>query len=151
MARTLRQTAQGAADQAQEGAADGSQKWDAMTEEQKKQTFDKPPADQKKGKSYSEWGSEGYHDQYVNWTPSIEDMYLKSFTKDNKASYAIKDTLDKTKIIRVEQVDTLQGDVNNLVGNQFGKSGILQPGGHTVSEEGINRAERGSKISSAVY
>ena len=31
-------------------------------------------------------------DQYNNWVPWIEDMFLKYFTKDNKASYATKGT-----------------------------------------------------------
>jgi hypothetical protein len=57
------------------------------------------------------------------------------------------DTLDKTKITGIEQVDTLQNDVNNLVGNQFGKGGLLQPVGDAVSKEGVNRAERGGKAS----
>jgi len=90
MADKLQQTAQGASDQAQKGASEGSKKWDAMSEEQKKSTFDKLPSDQKKGKSYYEWVADGYHHQYENWMPWIEDQYLKWFSKDNKASYATK-------------------------------------------------------------
>ena len=29
-------------------------------------------------------------DQYNKWMPWIEDVFLKYFTKDNKASYATK-------------------------------------------------------------
>ncbi|KAK5122212.1 hypothetical protein LTR85_004122 [Meristemomyces frigidus] len=151
MADKLQQTAQGATDQAKQGASEGSKKWDAMSEDQKKETFDKLPADQKKGKSYYEWITEGYHHQYENWMPWIEDKYLSWFTSDNKASYATKDTLDKSKITGVEQVDTLQDGVNNLVGGQVGKGGILQPVGDAFSKEGINRAERGGKDDSGSY
>ena len=51
----------------------------------------------------------------------------------------------------IDQVDNLQGDVNNLVGNQFGKGGLLQPVGDMTSKEGINRAERGGKDDSGSY
>lgn len=61
------------------------------------------------------------------------------------------DTLNKTKITGIDQVDTLQGDVNNLVGNQFGKGGLLKPVGDMASKEGINRAERGGKDDSGGY
>lgn len=66
-------------------------KWDAMSEDQKKQAFDALPEDQKKGKTtWLEWAKEGYHKQYENWMPWVEDLYLKWFTNDNKASYATK-------------------------------------------------------------
>lgn len=61
-----------------------------MSEDQKKQTFDSLPEEQKHGKGYLDWLKEGYHNQYENWMPWIEDQYLKWFTKDNKASYATK-------------------------------------------------------------
>lgn len=41
-------------------------------------------------KTYYEWMKDGYHNQYNNWMPWVEDQYLKWFTKDNKASYATK-------------------------------------------------------------
>ena len=78
------------ADQVKNAAGEGQKKWDAMSEDQKKQTFDSLPAEQKKGKSYYEWVLDGYHHQYENWMPWIEDKYLSWFTKDNKASYATK-------------------------------------------------------------
>lgn len=37
-----------------------------------------------------EWAKNTYNDQYEKWMPWVEDMYLKWFTKDNKASYATK-------------------------------------------------------------
>jgi hypothetical protein len=52
------------------------------------------------------------------------------------------DKLDKTKVTGVEQVDTAQDGVNNLVAGQLGKGGIAQPVGDAFSKEGINRAER---------
>lgn len=61
------------------------------------------------------------------------------------------DAMDKTKVTGVEQVDTLQDGVNNLVGQQVGKGGVLQPVGDMASKEGINRAERGGKDDSGSY
>lgn len=73
------------------GATTGTQDWEAMTEEQKKQTYDALPEHKKQGtQSYYEWVKQGYAHQKENWMPWIEDMYLKWFTKDNKASYATK-------------------------------------------------------------
>ncbi|GAB7358206.1 hypothetical protein MBLNU230_g0358t1 [Neophaeotheca triangularis] len=132
-------------------AGEGTSKWNAMSEDQKKQTFDSLPESQKQGQSYTEWIKQGYQHQYENWMPWIEDQYLRWFTNDNKASYATKDTLDKSKVTGVEQVDTLQDSVNNAVGQQVGKGGVLQPVGDMASKEGINRAERGGKDDSGSY
>ncbi len=68
----------------------GTKDWDAMTEDQKKQTFDSLPAEKKHNLSYYEWVMQGYQHQKENWMPWIEDVYLKWFTKDNKVSYATK-------------------------------------------------------------
>ena len=147
-------------------------------------------AEQKEG--YVQWLKRKYGEQYESWMPWIEDLYLKWFTRDNKASYATRgmsdllyislprhqeshrfkcctlslcasclivttpfpnlmltagptDTLDKTKVTGVEQVDTLQDGVNNLVSSQVGQGGLLQPVGDAFSKEGVNRAERGGK------
>ncbi|KAK4957748.1 hypothetical protein LTR28_005694 [Elasticomyces elasticus] len=131
--------------------SEGQQKWDRMTDAQKKTTFDQLPAEQKQGQSYADWIKEGYHHQYENWMPWIEDQYLKWFGRDNKASYATKDTLNKTKITGIEQVDNLQDGVNNLASGLVGKGGLLQPVGDVVSKEGINRAERGGKDDKGTY
>lgn len=82
-------TVQSGAQQAQ-STTTGDQDWNAMTEEQKKAAFDSLPEEKKQGKTYVEWIKEGYQNQKENWMPWIEDMYLKWFTKDNKASYATK-------------------------------------------------------------
>ncbi|CAI6333076.1 unnamed protein product [Periconia digitata] len=102
-------------------------------------------ADQNQPKTYKQQAGEYYNRQYDNWVPWIEDKYLQWFTKDNKASYATKQQLDKTKVTGVDQVDNLQDGVNNLVGGQVGKGGLAQPVGDAFSKEGINRAERGGK------
>lgn len=80
-------------DAAKNATGSAGQKWDAMSEDQKKQAFDSLPQEKKQGKSYMEWIKEGYHHQYENWMPWIEDQYLKWFTNDNKASYATKGML----------------------------------------------------------
>lgn len=51
----------------------------------------------------------------------------------------------------MEQVDTLQDGVNNLVSSQVGQGGILQPVGDLASREGANRAERGGKGEDGSY
>ncbi|KAJ4304573.1 hypothetical protein N0V90_000099 [Kalmusia sp. IMI 367209] len=99
----------------------------------------------KNTKTYKQQASEFYNRQYDSWVPWMEDQYLKWFTKDNKASYATKQNLDKTKITGNEQVDNLQDGVNNLVGGQVGQGGLAQPIGDAFSKEGVNRAERGGK------
>ncbi|KAF1842850.1 uncharacterized protein K460DRAFT_314541, partial [Cucurbitaria berberidis CBS 394.84] len=96
-------------------------------------------------KTYKQAAGEYYNKQYESWMPWIEDKYLSWFTKDNKASYATKQNLDKTKVTGVDQVDNLQDGVNNLVAGQVGKGGLAQPLGDAFSKEGINRAERGGK------
>jgi hypothetical protein len=91
MANTLRHGAQ-TAESAPKDSIDTS-KWDAMNDEQKKQAFDALPEDKKQGKTtWYEWIKEGYHHQYENWMPWVEDLYLKWFTNDNKASYATRGT-----------------------------------------------------------
>ncbi|ORY72071.1 uncharacterized protein BCR38DRAFT_331050 [Pseudomassariella vexata] len=108
-------------------------------------------SDHEKKQTYIEWAKEKYNQQYEVWMPWIEDNFLKYFTKDNKASYATKDTLDKSKVTGVKQVDTLQDGVHNLVSGQVGQGGLLQPVGDIASKEGINRAERGGKDDKGGY
>ena len=86
------------ADQVKNAAGSASNSWDKMSEDQKKQTFDSLPQEKKQGKSYLEWVKEGYHNQYENWMPWIEDQYLKWFTNDNKTSYAAKGESDCNRI-----------------------------------------------------
>ena len=61
------------------------------------------------------------------------------------------DTLNKSKVTGIDQVDNLQDGVNNLAAGQVGKGGLLQPVGDAFSKEGINRAERGGKDDSGSY
>ena len=37
-----------------------------------------------------EWTKKTYNEQYEKWVPWLEDLYLRYFTKDNKASYATR-------------------------------------------------------------
>lgn len=104
-----------------------------------------------KQQTWGEYGKQVYNEQYERWMPWIEDFYLRWFTKDNKASYATKDTLSKTKITGNKQVDNLQDGVHNLVAGQVGQDGLLQPVGDAFSKEGINRAERGGKDDQGSY
>lgn len=63
----------------------------------------------------------------------------------------LTDTLDKSKVTGVAQVDNLQDGVNGLVSGQVGKDGLFAPVGNLASKEGINRAERGGKDDSGTY
>ncbi|OHE91154.1 hypothetical protein CORC01_13565 [Colletotrichum orchidophilum] len=99
----------------------------------------------------AEWAKQTYNQQYEKWVPWLEDVYLRWFTKDNKASYATKDTLDKSKVTGIEQVDTLQDGVHNLAAGQVGQGGLLQPIGDMASKEGVNRAERQGKDDEGGY
>ncbi|CAD6443708.1 5c23351b-bdaf-48e8-9d4d-4cddd20fdec1 [Sclerotinia trifoliorum] len=122
------------------------------TDEQKKQFYDNLSDEQKQKQTYTEWVKEAYNDQYEKWMPWIEDQYLKWFGKgDNKASYVTKDTLNKTKVTGVSQIDQIQDDVHNLVGNQFGENGLLAPVGNLAGKEGINRMERKGKDEDGSY
>jgi hypothetical protein len=51
----------------------------------------------------------------------------------------------------IEQVDTLQDGVHNLVAGQVGQGGLLQPIGDLASKEGLNRAERQGKDDKGSY
>lgn len=51
----------------------------------------------------------------------------------------------------VSQVDQLQDDVHNLVGNQLGENGLAAPIGNMASKEGINRMERNGKDDKGSY
>ncbi|KAF9895353.1 hypothetical protein FE257_000257 [Aspergillus nanangensis] len=124
----------------------------SLPEDQKHRLYDNLPEEKKQQQTYSEWLSQVYNDQYQKWMPWIEDMYLRWFGRgDNKTSYATKDTLSKSKITGISQVDQLQDDVHNLVGNQLGDRGLLAPVGKLVSKEGINRAEREGKGEDGSY
>ncbi|KAF4331592.1 hypothetical protein FBEOM_14652 [Fusarium beomiforme] len=98
-----------------------------------------------------EWTKATYNEQYEKWVPWLEDVYLRWFTKDNKASYATKQNLDKAKVTGIEQVDTLQDGVNNLATGQVGQGGLLQPVGDLASKEGVNRAERQGRDENGGY
>lgn len=50
-----------------------------------------------KKQTWSEYGNKVYNEQYDKWVPWIEDLYLRWFTKDNKASYTTKGKLPKKK------------------------------------------------------
>jgi len=113
--------------------------------------YDSLSDDQKSKQTYTEWVKAGYNNQYSKWMPWIEDKYLQWFGRDNKASYATKEQLDKSKITGISQVDNLQDGVNSLVSGQVGKDGLLAPVGNMASKEGVNRAERGGKDDKGTY
>jgi len=110
-----------------------------------------PQQEKEKRESWGEFGKRHYDQQYESWGPWMEDKYLQWFGKDNKASYAAKKELDKSKVTGIDQVDNLQDGVNNLAAGQVGKGGLLQPVGDYASKEGINRAERGGKDNKGSY
>ncbi|KAB5522911.1 hypothetical protein GE09DRAFT_495549 [Coniochaeta sp. 2T2.1] len=98
-----------------------------------------------------EWTKQTYNQQYEKWVPWLEDLYLRYFTKDNKASYTAKEELDKTKVTGVPQIDNLQDGVNNLAAGQLGQGGLGQPIGDMASREGLSRAERQGRDDKGQY
>src|SRR5690348_6182575 len=51
------------------------------------------------GKEWAVYGKEKYNEKYENWMPWIEDMYLRWFTKDNKASYTVKGMFRNIRVV----------------------------------------------------
>ncbi|KAF3069889.1 hypothetical protein CFAM422_006627 [Trichoderma lentiforme] len=110
-----------------------------------------------------EWAKKTYNEQYESWVPWLEDIYLRWFTKDNKASYTTKThgshanadicsgNLDKAKVTNIEQVDSLQDGVNDLGASQIGQGGLLQSAGDLVSKQGLTRTERQGKDDQGGY
>jgi hypothetical protein len=69
----------------------------------------------------------------------------------SSADSCLPDYLNKSKVTGISQVDQVQDDVNNLVGNQVGSKGLFAPVGNFASKEGVNRAERGGKDDKGSY
>lgn len=72
-------------------------------------------------------------------------------TDTDETSFPLSDTLDKSKVTGIKQVDTLQDGVHGLVAGQVGQDGMLAPVGDAFSKEGINRAERQGKDDDGQY
>lgn len=108
-------------------------------------------ANQDQKQTWSGAAYDMYNDMYESWVPWAEDLYLRYFTRHNKASYTTEDALAKTKVTGIKQVDTLQDGVNGLVAGQMGQGGLAQPVGDWVSNEGVNRAERNGKDDQGGY
>ncbi|KAK4142900.1 uncharacterized protein C8A04DRAFT_29478 [Dichotomopilus funicola] len=98
-----------------------------------------------------EWTKNQYNKQYESWVPWLEDIYLRYFTKDNKASYTTRENLNKTKVTGISQVDAAQDGINNLIAGQVGQNGLGRPIGDLASREGLNRAERQGKDDQGGY
>lgn len=52
-----------------------------------------------------EWAKKTYNEQYESWVPWLEDIYLRWFTKDNKASYTTKSKLDSANPASKQHMD----------------------------------------------
>jgi len=80
-------------------------------------------------------------------SPNTPDLFPSSPTPTSVPIHALTllETLDKTKITGLSQVDHLQDSANGLVSGQVGQGGLAQPLGDHLSKEGINRAERAGK------
>ncbi|KAL2176501.1 uncharacterized protein P884DRAFT_244907 [Thermothelomyces heterothallicus CBS 202.75] len=98
-----------------------------------------------------DWARDQYNKQYDAWVPWLEDLYLRYFTRDNKASYTTRNDLGKTKVTNVSRVDALQDSANDVVADQIGQDGLCRPVGDHVSHEGINRVEREGKDDKGRY
>ncbi|KAK4241202.1 hypothetical protein C8A03DRAFT_30685 [Achaetomium macrosporum] len=98
-----------------------------------------------------EWAKGQYNKLYEKWVPWLEDLYLRYFTRDNKASYTTRENLNKTKVTPIEPVNNLQDGVNDLAAGQVGQDGLGRPVGDLASREGINRFERKGKDENGDY
>ncbi|KAK4201694.1 hypothetical protein QBC40DRAFT_295428 [Triangularia verruculosa] len=98
-----------------------------------------------------EWTKTQYNTLYETWVPYLEDLYLRYFTRDNKASYTTKENLDKTKVTGISQVDNLQDNIHSTAASQLGQNGLGRPVGDLLSKEGINRLERKGKDDQGGY
>ncbi|KAJ4291426.1 hypothetical protein N0V88_006019 [Collariella sp. IMI 366227] len=99
-----------------------------------------------------EWVKNQYNHQYDVWVPWLEDLYLRYFTRDNKASYTAKENLAKTKLTTNNpQLDSLQDNLHSLASSQLGQDGLARPVGDIVSSEGINRVERKGRDENGAY
>ncbi|KAK4664347.1 uncharacterized protein QC763_504670 [Podospora pseudopauciseta] len=98
-----------------------------------------------------EWTKTQYNTLYETWVPYLEDLYLRYFTRDNKASYTTKENLDKTKVTGISQVDTLQDNIHTTASSQLGQDGLGRPVGDLLSREGVNRLERKGKDGQGGY
>jgi hypothetical protein len=97
-AQQAQSAASSGAEKVQGGASSGTtggEDWHAMTEDQKKATYDALPEEKKQNMGYYEWVKQGLYNSKENWMPWIEDQYLRWFTRDNKASYATKGKLSR--------------------------------------------------------
>jgi len=61
-----------------------------------------------------------YLESLKHW---VEDTYLKWFG-ENRMSYGVKDTLQKTEVTGNKDIDGVQRSVGNLVGDTVGSNGI---------------------------
>ncbi|SPQ24907.1 eed20b0c-224c-4d48-8a3b-3e12b580d220 [Thermothielavioides terrestris] len=98
-----------------------------------------------------EWVKEQYKKLYDIWVPWLEDLYLRYFTRDNKASYTTRENLNKAKITNVSRIDALQDGVHGLAADQLGQGGLAGPVGDLASREGVNRVERRGKDERGEY
>ncbi|KAL2422589.1 hypothetical protein ABEF91_004924 [Exophiala dermatitidis] len=91
-----------------------------------------------------------YNKQYENWVPWIEDKVL-GWWGENKTSYVAKDKLNQTKITGDKNIDAIQDGINEGVGGQLGKGGLLEGVGNLTSKEVFTRSERQGKNDKGGY
>jgi hypothetical protein len=73
----------------------------------------------------------------------IKDPSLLSFARTDTPLHI--DNLSKTKITGDKNIDAVQDGVNEGVGGQLGKGGLLEGVGNLGSKEAFTRSERGGK------
>ncbi|MCJ1353301.1 MAG: hypothetical protein MMC33_003286 [Icmadophila ericetorum] len=91
-----------------------------------------------------EWTKKKYNDNYNYYMPWIEDKVL-SYWGENKTSYTTKQQLssENASLTGDKNLNAVQDGIAEGVGGQFSKGGLLAPVGEGVSQEGVNRVERG--------
>jgi len=64
--------------------------------------------------------SDSYYDATWRW---IEDTYLKYFG-ENRTSYGVKESLKSTEVTGNKDIDGIQRQAGETVGNTFGANGL---------------------------
>jgi len=82
-----------------------------------------PNASEEEKQSYAAWAKQKGAEYYDGGWRWIEDTYLKWFG-ENRTSYAVKDTWNKTTTTGQKDVDGITGSVGNAVGNTVGSNGL---------------------------
>jgi len=76
-----------------------------------------------------------YYESTMRW---IENTYLKWFG-ENRTSYGVKETLRQGEVSGNKDIDGVQRQVGDTIGNQFGKDGVGEGVGKIADQGFLSR------------